>query len=66
MTTTNALDSLGRNTGRRFNMAAIKREFAARQEAISKKERAREARQAKERAARLANPVNVFKSLSGS
>jgi len=56
---TSALNSLGRGTGRRFNMAAIKRELAARQEAIAKKERAREGRQAKERAAALENPVTL-------
>jgi hypothetical protein len=56
----NALNSLGRGTGRKFNMAAVKRELEARQVAKEQKERAREQRQAKERAERLANPINIF------
>ena len=56
-----AKDSLGRSTGRRFNMAGIKRALKAKDAALAKQNRARERRQEKEHAERLANPINIFK-----
>lgn len=55
-----AKNSLGRGTGRRFNMAAVKRELEAREIAKSKRDARRARRQEADRQYRLAHPVNPF------
>ena len=57
---TYAKNSLGHSTGRRFNMAAIKREMANKQAVAERKERTRERQQAKDLAYRLEHPINIF------
>jgi hypothetical protein len=57
---TYAKNSIGRSTGRRFNLSAIRREMEQKQIIAERKARARERQQAKALAYRLEHPVNIF------
>lgn len=55
-----ALNSLGRSTGRKFNMSAIKREMEAKDARVAKDSAIRERATHRRQAFELAHPVNIF------
>jgi hypothetical protein len=56
---TSALNSLGRGTGRKFNMAAVKREMEANRKAREAKSLAAMARREAQAAYEIKNPVVI-------